>query len=556
MFFKWGYYLLMNSIMFLFLFFYLIYTNEVVVIEIFLMSFLHLDVKMYFLFDWISLSFMFVVMFISAMVIIYSHEYMKEESEKIYFCYMVLLFVFSMLLLIVSPNMIMIILGWDGLGLVSYCLVIFYQSINSFNSGMITVLMNRVGDVTVMMSVIFLLNYGSMDMMSVKEMIKICGIFILISGMTKSAQIPFSAWLPAAMAAPTPVSSLVHSSTLVTAGIYLLIRFSVLFEMKFYSSILMFLSSMTMFMAGVGANLEMDFKKIIAFSTLSQLGMIMLILSLGKMELAFFHLLIHALFKSMLFLCAGLVIHTFSGIQDIRYLGSFFSFSPLISGCMGLSSLSLFGFPFVGGFYSKDLILEFIYMNINNMFVIMIVIVSTSLTMIYCMRMMYYIVWKGVFTQSFFLKSFNYFMLFPIYFLSFMVLIFGNLFSWVSFSYEDLLILSNFSKFFNLILIMVSFYLFYLMYMIKMKGYMMKNIYFFLSKMWFMSFLSSMIFLKFFKKYSILSENDWKWVEEMGPGGVYYFFKKNSFFFTWLSNNFLSSLILLYVMMLVIFMFM
>nr|UNO53761.1 NADH dehydrogenase subunit 5 [Ixodes persulcatus] len=555
MFLKWGYYLLMNSIMFFFFFVYMIYMYEVVVIEIYLMNLLSLDVKVYFLLDWISLSFMFVVMFISAMVIIYSHEYMSGESEKNYFCYMVLLFVFSMLLLIVSPNMMMIILGWDGLGLVSYCLVVFYQSTNSYNSGMITVLMNRVGDVTLIMSVIFLLNYGSLDINSVKEMIKVCGILVMISGMTKSAQIPFSAWLPAAMAAPTPVSSLVHSSTLVTAGIYLLIRFSILFEMKFYSSIMMVLSSMTMFMAGVGANLELDLKKIIAFSTLSQLGMIMLILSLGKMELAFFHLLMHALFKSMLFLCAGLVIHTFSGIQDVRYLGGFFSFSPLISGCMGLASLSLFGFPFVGGFYSKDLILEFIYMNVNNIFIIMIVIASTSLTMIYSMRMMYYIVWKGIFIQSFFLKSSNFFMLFPIYFLSFMVIVFGNLFSWISLSNEDLLILSNFSKFFNLILILISFYFFYLMFMMKMEGYMMKNIYYFFSSMWFLSVLSSMVLLKYFKKYSITSENDWKWVEEMGPGGIYNFIKKNSYFSTWLSNNFLSSMVLLYTSMLIMYMF-
>nr|UER94081.1 NADH dehydrogenase subunit 5 [Ixodes scapularis] len=556
MFLKWGYYLLINSFIFFILFIYKIYIYQVIVIEILLMNLLSVDVKVYFLLDWISLSFMFVVMLISAMVIIYSHEYMSSESEKIYFCYMVLLFVFSMLLLIVSPNLMMIILGWDGLGLVSYCLVIFYQSSNSYNSGMITVLMNRVGDATLIMSVIFLLNYGSFDMISVKEMLKICGIMIMVSGMTKSAQIPFSAWLPAAMAAPTPVSSLVHSSTLVTAGIYLLIRFSILFEMKFYSSIMMIFSSMTMFMAGVGANLELDFKKIIAFSTLSQLGMIMLILSLGKMELAFFHLLMHALFKSMLFLCAGLVIHTLSGIQDIRYLGGFFNFSPLISGCMGLASLSLFGFPFVGGFYSKDLILEFIYMNINNIFMIMIVIMSTSLTMIYCMRMMYYIVWKGIFIQSFFLKGSNYFMLFPIYFLSFMVIVFGNLFGWLMMIYEDLLVLSNFSKFFNLILILFSFYLFYLMFIEKMKGYFYKYIYYFLSTMWFMSILSSAVLLKFFKKYSIISENDWKWVEEMGPGGVFLFFQKNSYFSIWLSNNFLSSLILLYTSILIMYMFM
>nr|UZN43719.1 NADH dehydrogenase subunit 5 [Ixodes ovatus]UZN43745.1 NADH dehydrogenase subunit 5 [Ixodes ovatus] len=556
MFLKWGFFLFFNSLNMLMFFIYLVYTYKIILLEFFLLNLLSLDIKIYLLFDWVSVSFMFVVMFISSMVVIYSDSYMSSDKSKDYFCYMVLLFVLSMLLLIMSPNMIMIMLGWDGLGLVSYCLVIYYQSSNSFNSGMITVLSNRVGDVTILMSVIFLMNYGTMDMVKVKEMMKITGIFILISGLTKSAQIPFSAWLPAAMAAPTPVSSLVHSSTLVTAGIYLLIRFSILFNYSFYSNILLILSSMTLFMAGVGANLEMDFKKIIAFSTLSQLGLIMLILSLGKMEMAFFHLLMHALFKSMLFLCAGLIIHSMGGIQDIRYLGNFFCFSPLISGCMGLSSLSLFGFPFVGGFYSKDLILEFIYMNLDNMIILFLVIASTSLTLMYCMRMLYYLVWKGIFSQSFFSKAEDFKMMGPIYMLSLMVICFGGASSWILFTAEDLMVLSNFSKIFNLILITFSFYVFYISYIIKMKGIYMKNVYFFLSSMWFMSMLSSFLFLNFFKVMSGYSESDWKWLEEMGPGGGTFFLKKNSSMILWLSNNYLSSLMLLFMSMMGIMIFM
>nr|UNS18834.1 NADH dehydrogenase subunit 5 [Ixodes ovatus] len=549
MFLKWGFFLFFNSLIMMMFFIYLVYTYKIILLEFFLLNLLSLDIKIYLLFDWVSVSFMFVVMFISAMVVIYSDSYMLGDKGKDYFCYMVLLFVLSMLLLIMSPNMIMIMLGWDGLGLVSYCLVIYYQSSNSFNSGMITVLSNRVGDVTILMSVIFLINYGSMDMVKVKEIVKATGIFILISGLTKSAQIPFSAWLPAAMAAPTPVSSLVHSSTLVTAGIYLLIRFSVLFNYSFYSNILLILSSMTLFMAGVGANLEMDFKKIIAFSTLSQLGLIMLILSLGKMEMAFFHLLMHALFKSMLFLCAGLIIHNMGGIQDIRYLGNFFCFSPLVSGCMGLSSLSLFGFPFIGGFYSKDLILEFIYMNLDNMIILFLVISSTSLTFMYCMRMLYYLIWKGIFSQSFFSKTVDFKMMGPIYSLSLMVIFFGGGFSWILFASEDLLVLSNFSKIFNLILIMFSLYMFYISYIIKMNGIYMKNVYFFLSSMWFMSMLSSFLFLNFFKKMSVYTESDWKWLEEVGPGGGTFFLKKNSNMILWFSNNYLSSLMLLFMSM-------
>nr|YP_011014765.1 NADH dehydrogenase subunit 5 [Ixodes crenulatus]WQB40576.1 NADH dehydrogenase subunit 5 [Ixodes crenulatus] len=553
MFLKWGFFLFFNSMMMFMIFMYLIYNYKIILVEFLFMDLMSLDVKAYFLLDWVSVSFMWVVLFISSMVIIYSDSYMKMDKGKEYFCYMVLLFVFSMLLLIVSPNMIMIMLGWDGLGLVSYCLVIYYQSVNSYNSGMITVLSNRVGDVTILMSLIFLMNYGSVDMDNIKEMISICGFFILISGMTKSAQIPFSAWLPAAMAAPTPVSSLVHSSTLVTAGIYLLIRFSVLFEFKIYSNMMMMISSMTLFMAGMGANLEMDFKKIIAFSTLSQLGLIMLILSLGKVEFAFFHLLMHALFKSMLFLCAGMVIHSMMGIQDIRYLGGFFTFSPVISGCMGLASLSLFGFPFVGGFYSKDLILEFVYMNSNNLFIIMVVIISTSLTMMYCLRMLYYIIWKGIFIQSFFSHHLSMNMIIPIYFLSIMIIMSGSMFSWMLFSWNDLLVLSNFSKIFNMLLMFFTFYLFYIMYIIKMKGYVLKKMYFFLSSMWFMSILSSLVMLFFFKNLSKKTEDDWKWMEELGPGGFTFFLKKNSMMVVWLSNNFLSSLVMFFLGVMIFF---
>nr|YP_010535448.1 NADH dehydrogenase subunit 5 [Ixodes rubicundus]QLD97174.1 NADH dehydrogenase subunit 5 [Ixodes rubicundus]UYB78126.1 NADH dehydrogenase subunit 5 [Ixodes rubicundus] len=546
MYMKWGNFLLFKGMLMMLLFMYFVFYYKIILIEILLLNFMFLDIKIYLLLDWLSLSFSLIVLLISSMVVFYSDKYMEMDLSKNYFCYMILLFVFSMLLLIFSPNLIMIMLGWDGLGLVSYCLVIYYQSSNSYNSGMITVLSNRVGDVTILMSLIFLMNFGSMDMMSISEFLKICGMFILISGMTKSAQIPFSAWLPAAMAAPTPVSSLVHSSTLVTAGIYLLIRFYIIFNIKFYSNFMLLISLMTMFMAGVGANLEMDFKKIIAFSTLSQLGLIMMILSLGQMEMAFFHLILHALFKSMLFLCAGLIIHSLSSIQDIRYLGSFFSFNPLISSSIGLSSLALFGFPFVGGFYSKDLILELIYMNSNNFIIIFIIIISTMMTVLYSLRMMYYIVWKSIFFTVMNNNNTSNKMIYPIYLLSVSVIFFGNIFFWLLFSCEEFIVLSNLSKIFNLILISFSFYIFYIFFILNMKSYYMKFIFFFMSSMWFMSFLTSMIFLSIFKQLSKTNQMDLEWLEEMGPSGLINFLKSKSSSLNWIMNNLLNSLLLFF----------
>nr|YP_010350365.1 NADH dehydrogenase subunit 5 [Ixodes confusus]UOK09794.1 NADH dehydrogenase subunit 5 [Ixodes confusus] len=553
MFFNWGFLLLFLSFMLGYFFMLLIFLNKVYIIEYILYSLMNVEVKVYFLMDWISISFLMIVLFISSMVVIYSNSYMSSEENKIFFCYIVLLFVLSMVLLILCPNVIMIILGWDGLGLVSYLLVIYYQSKDSYNSGMITVMSNRVGDVCILLSLVFLMNFGNYDMILYNDMFLLCGILLVMAGMTKSAQIPFSSWLPAAMAAPTPVSSLVHSSTLVTAGIYLLIRFNFLFSINCFSEMLFFFSSLTLFMAGIGANLEMDFKKIIAFSTLSQLGMIMMILSLGKMEFAFFHLLMHALFKSMLFLCAGLIIHNMGGIQDLRYLGNFFAYSPLISGCMGLASMSLFGFPFMGGFYSKDLILEYVYMKMDNIFYLFLLVISTGLTVMYCMRMLYYVVWKGVMMSLYYSVDLDKVMVFPIYMLSMMVVLMGNMLSWLMFYCEELIVLSNFSKLLNLLLIMLMVVIFFIMYINSIKGFSMGNIYLFFSNMWFMSFLTSYIFLFFYKKMSKYSEYDWLWVEEFGPSLLLNFMKSGSQVNQWFQNNFLNSILLVLVMYIIIF---
>lgn len=183
-------------------------------------------------------------------------------------------------------------------------------------------------------------------------------VLLVLAAITKRAQIPFSAWLPAAIAAPTPVSALVHSSTLVTAGVYLIIRFRPALTNRTPQSCLLIISCLTMFIAGLGANYEYDLKKIIALSTLRQLGVILRILALGYAELAFFHLLRHAIFKALLFICAGVVIHRAMDCQDIRSIGGLINFIPLTISFIRVANLALCGFPFLAGFYSKDIILE------------------------------------------------------------------------------------------------------------------------------------------------------------------------------------------------------
>nr|UNO54074.1 NADH dehydrogenase subunit 5 [Haemaphysalis qinghaiensis] len=517
MFIKWSMMLLFLSILFFNFFLTNTLYKSFYMIEYMITSITSVDLKFYFLFDWISNLFISVVLLISSMVILYSSSYMDSDKNKNCFCIIVLMFVLSMIMLILMPNMLMIILGWDGLGLVSYCLVIFYQSVNSYNSGMMTIISNRVGDVMMIMSVLFLFNFGSFDFLSLNETEWILGLFIILAGMTKSAQIPFSAWLPAAMAAPTPVSSLVHSSTLVTAGVYLMIRFSYLFSNSINSMFLLKVSLITMIMSGMNAFFETDFKKIIAFSTLSQLSMMMIIVSLNMPELAFFHLIMHAIFKSMLFLCAGLIIHFMNGNQDVRMLGNFFKTSPVIMSCMLISILSLMGYPFIGGFYSKDLILEFFFMKNNNLLLLVMFILSIIFTFMYCIRLLYFLMLKSILSINFHSIKLDLKMVFPIYILTFFLLISGNFLFWVVVFNNKIMFISLMSKFTGLILMMISIYV---SFYILISSNLIKNNIEFLFKMWFMSSLTSIILLKNNNNFMKMSLMDWKWMELLGPSGI------------------------------------
>nr|WRY71232.1 NADH dehydrogenase subunit 5 [Dermacentor reticulatus]WRY71258.1 NADH dehydrogenase subunit 5 [Dermacentor reticulatus] len=521
---KWTLMLFFLSMIFMILFMLMFYLNNFMIIEYNLSSIYNLDYKFYFMFDWMSCLFSCVVLIISSMVLMYCYSYMYFEKNKISFCWMVLMFVMSMILLILMPNALMLILGWDGLGLVSYVLVIFYQSTNSYNSGMITIISNRIGDAMMIMMIIFTLNFGSFDLLSMNNLEFICEMFIIIAGMTKSAQIPFSAWLPAAMAAPTPVSSLVHSSTLVTAGVYLLIRFDFLFKNEFMSSLLMKISLMTMLMSGINAFLENDLKKIIAFSTLSQLSMMMVILSLGITNLAFFHLIMHAIFKSMLFLGAGFVIHNLLGKQDIRMLPDFFCYSPMIMSCMMISSFSLMGVPFIGGFYSKDLILEYFLMKNYNVINLLAFLIGVIFTFLYNMRLIYFLFLKGILSSHLIKLNFDFFMKFPIFFLTFLLILVGNLLFWFSIPNFAMIFISKFQKYLGLVLLMTILYL--NLNLMKLNFIIPKKIEFFMT-MWFLSKLTSLVLLFGSKSFLKMSMNDWTWVEMVGPMGLKNMLMKN-----------------------------
>nr|YP_010324997.1 NADH dehydrogenase subunit 5 [Rhipicephalus haemaphysaloides]UNO54451.1 NADH dehydrogenase subunit 5 [Rhipicephalus haemaphysaloides]UNO54464.1 NADH dehydrogenase subunit 5 [Rhipicephalus haemaphysaloides] len=550
MFIKWTMMLIFFSIMFMYMFFMMFYYNMFFILEYNLMSILSFEYKFFILVDWMSCMFSFVVLLISGMVIWYSHSYMSNDKNKNPFCWMVLMFILSMLLLVLMPNAFMLILGWDGLGLVSYCLVIFYQSMNSYNSGMMTIISNRVGDVMLIMMIIFAINFNSFELISMKNFELIWGFLIIIAGLTKSAQIPFSAWLPAAMAAPTPVSALVHSSTLVTAGVYLLIRFELLFNNSPFSSFLMKISLMTMVMAGVNAFFENDLKKIIAFSTLSQLSIMMLTLSLGLTNLAFFHLIIHAIFKSMLFLCAGFVIHNLMGNQDIRLLSDFFKFSPLIMSCMMIGMFSLMGFPFIGGFYSKDVIMEFFLLSKNSFLEMSLFILGIIFTFMYNFRLMFMLLMKGTLFNTFMKNNLDIFMNYPIFGLTTFLLITGNLMSWLMLPDYAAIFLSFSQKIMLLSLVPFCILMFFLVLKFaKIFSYMKLN---FFMNMWNLSELTSFILLINNKSLMKMSINDWTWLEIYGPLGIKNKIESNYNFYMSKEFNIIMISISLMILMIII----
>nr|QKY63904.1 NADH dehydrogenase subunit 5 [Triatoma rubida] len=454
-------------------------------------------ITMTFLFDWMSLIFVGCVFIISSMVIYYSESYMGSDLDKIRFYFLVILFVLSMMMMIVSPNLMSILIGWDGLGLVSYCLVIYFQNYKSYAAGMLTILTNRVGDVAILLSIAWMLNYGSwhyiyyMGMWDYIEFYLVC--LIVLAGFTKSAQIPFSSWLPAAMAAPTPVSSLVHSSTLVTAGVYLLIRFSnMILNLDCY--IFLGLSMMTMFMAGLGANFEFDLKKIIALSTLSQLGLMMSILFIGYPVLAFMHLLVHAFFKALLFLCAGLIIHCMSDSQDIRHMGGVANNLPFTCTCFCISNMSLCGIPFMAGFYSKDIILEMMMTSSYNFFVFLIFFMSIGFTVSYTLRVVFYVLFNN--RSMYVCQNYNEdgIMMKSMVILTILAIISGSMLSWLLLTSPEAIVLPLHLKMMPLIFIFLGGWLGYEFSVMDLNSSFSKRFYFFSyfsGSMWFMPYFST-----------------------------------------------------------------
>nr|AKS04386.1 NADH dehydrogenase subunit 5 [Parasagitta elegans] len=332
--------------------------------------------------DCYSSAFLLLLLLISSQVLLWSYYYMDAELYYRRFVSLLFAFLGSMFMLVFFSSLYGAFIGWDGLGITSFLLVIYFKNRKSLSGGSITALMNRMGDCFFL--VCLAAHYAQI---SSAYLLTAC---LILTSMTKSAQYPFSSWLPAAMAAPTPVSALVHSSTLVTAGVYLLIRFN-----SMGTEWLLMIGSVTLCMAGMCACAEMDLKKVVALSTLSQLGVMMVALSVHLKSLCFFHLTTHAMFKAMLFICVGMGIHSVYGTQDFRSFCGFGSVASLPSLCLTIANISLAGLPFMSGFYSKDAILESFY-NSESSFLFMLVFLSgVGLTTAYSVKMTFLAIVSG-----------------------------------------------------------------------------------------------------------------------------------------------------------------
>jgi len=355
-----------------------------------------------FQFDSLTVSMLIPVLIISSLVHFYSIGYMSHDPHNQRFFSYLSLFTFMMIILVTGNNYLVMFVGWEGVGVCSYLLVSFwFTRIAANQSSMSAFLTNRVGDCFLTIGMFIILwSIGNLDYSTVfslapyinENIVTIIGICLLIGAMAKSSQVGLHIWLPMAMEGPTPVSALIHAATMVTAGVYLLIRSSPLIE---YSStvllICLWLGAVTTVFSSLIGLFQQDIKKIIAYSTMSQLGMMVIAIGLSSYNVAIFHLINHAFYKGLLFLGAGAVIHAVVDNQDLRKYGGLISFLPLTYSVILIASLSLVAFPFMTGFYSKDFILESAYgqYHFSSIDVYVIAVIGAIFTTLYSVKVIY-----------------------------------------------------------------------------------------------------------------------------------------------------------------------
>jgi NADH-ubiquinone oxidoreductase chain 5 len=537
-----------------------------------------------FYFDSVACVILVIILTISSLVHLYSCEYIKNDPHFIRFLIKLSFFTFFIVILVTADNFLQLFLGWEGVGFCSYLLINFwYTRLQANKAAIKAIIINRIGDIGLLLSICLIVyKFQSLDFLLIINIVPyfiydsiyffnikmhyltLVNLFLLVGIIGKSAQFGLHTWLPDAIEGPTPVSALLHAATIVTAGIFLFIRCSFLFEYTIsILSFSSFLGLLTAFFAATCAIVQNDIKKIIAYSTCSQLGYIIFICGLSQYSVGLFHLFNHAFFKALLFLSAGVIIHALVDNQDLRKIGIIKILLPLIFVIILVGNLALLGFPFLTGFYSKDLIFELSFLTqffISNSIIIWVALITTALTACYSIRLIYFV----------FLVKNNIFKLFTIHFhypniiilVPLFILFFCSIF--IGYFFKELFIGVG-SNFFNIsifvlpehyILTYTEFIPFYIKLLPLFFTIFGILTFYFLDNLIFSKYIFKIFFFRWYidKLYNFISKLfivfsyeyiyillDKGFIEKLGPFGFSVFFIKLNRFVTFFNTGYIFS---------------